>query len=314
MELLITPLIMVGLPTILIFFVVRALIRKYHNWQFERLELALQGIAGWIVLSCILPMGKALKGKKFKEIDWEAIKEEFRFAGHGDTSEFLNKMFYREVDAVVKSIRDGSLDQIVYVQSAWIKGNPKDAIPGLVNKITEYVKSDERTEPCGSIRILGEDLHAKVKKALAEHAADQALNEEYEFTQDVEEEYEEYDDYGYSSDDDSDTYVVPVPISGGRSESTVSKPTQQSSFNKPVANTPAKAPPKPEPRKAKRYFVERMGPGQYSYQRLTGGDSNLRNAQRRLEQHQDARYGSDKLAGNASNARYRIVDEEGRVQ
>ena len=214
METFIVLLILLGLPALLIFIVVRGFYRKYHEWQRGRLDDAVRGISGWIVLSCILPMGKAIKGKKFKTIDWEAIKEEYKFTGHDDASEFLNKIFFKEIDAVVNPIREGETNQIAYMQSAWIQGNAKDAIPGVAAEVMEYVKSDERTESYEFIRVLGEDLYERVKRALTEKAADDALNEEYE--EEVEEEAELEDEDSFYQDD-SDTYVVPVPVH--RSES-----------------------------------------------------------------------------------------------
>lgn len=88
--------------------------------------------------------------------------------------------------------------------------------------------------------------------------------------------------------------------------------------SKPVTTQrqPAKVAPKAtfnKPQESNKYFVERLAPGGYKYQKLTGGDSNIRNAQRRMEQHQDARYGIDRNS-NASDAKYRIVDKDGKVQ
>lgn len=81
---------------------------------------------------------------------------------------------------------------------------------------------------------------------------------------------------------------------------------------------PSRQPTKPtsytsKPHKPKQYFVERMGPGQQKYQKVTGGNSNYATAERRKEQAMDAHYGTDRTYG-ASNAKYRIVDEDGKVQ
>ena len=67
------------------------------------------------------------------------------------------------------------------------------------------------------------------------------------------------------------------------------------------------------PQKPEKYFVQVLKPGQYKYQNLTGGDSNLINATRRMEQHMDARHGTDSK-NNASKAKYRIVNQDGKVQ
>jgi hypothetical protein len=66
--------------------------------------------------------------------------------------------------------------------------------------------------------------------------------------------------------------------------------------------------------KPEKFTVQVRKPGHYGYQNLTGGDGNMANAERRMAQHQDARAGSDNLKGNASKARYRIVDKDGKVQ
>jgi hypothetical protein len=63
-----------------------------------------------------------------------------------------------------------------------------------------------------------------------------------------------------------------------------------------------------------KYTVQIKKPGQYRYENLTGGDSNMANAERRMNQHKQARSGSDNKSGNASEARYRIVDKDGKVQ
>jgi FtsZ-interacting cell division protein ZipA len=93
---------------------------------------------------------------------------------------------------------------------------------------------------------------------------------------------------------------------------------QQQSWNTPrhqQSVTPRHQQSQPKPQQSRnKYTVQVKKPGHYTYENLTGGDSNMANAERRMNQHKQARSGSDNRSGNASEARYRIVDKDGKVQ
>ena len=83
------------------------------------------------------------------------------------------------------------------------------------------------------------------------------------------------------------------------------------------SQTPRQAPKQQtytKPRESNAYFVERMGPGQTGFQKVTGSCPNMKNAQLRQSQAERAYHGTDSRTGNASKARYRIVDKNGKVQ
>jgi len=304
----------------MLFITVRGIYRKYHKWQRGRLELAMKGIAATIVLRCLHPMCDEIKGKKFKDIDFAALKEKHRIPGHDDSARFLNTIFYMEVDNVVNSIREGKQDHVQYMQDAWINKDWKESVEGVLNEAREHICSDDREESYAWIKEFGEELVTLVNKELAEKAADAALDGKYvsrKEVEDTEEEYDyDYDDSDYDYSDDSSggsTYVAPVVIQNNKSQKETVRSSSVSTPHTPwqmPRQTQTQRQPQKQPQRQEQYTVQRMNRGgQWENKFKT---NNMRQADQQQRLFQNGSYRNQDA--NQKNVRWRIVDKDGKVQ
>ena len=290
-------------------------INPFSDKRMVELECAIQGIGYHVYQKCIIPFGQDIKGKPFKSIDWNALKEKHRYPGYTDEANFYNEIFFGEVDEVLKNIER----QLDYINDAWVRTDYSKGGPYVANYVRKHIKSDKFPETYENyvwLDKLGRECADAWNEQVKERKIQSALDGEYEAPEaPTQESY-----HGLDDDDSSDygsyeqsSYEEPRPSRLWHStfgNQSSSQPQRQSTPQRQPAPKQTYAKPEPKPQ----YYVERMGPGQYGYQKVTGGDGNIRNAQRRLEQSQKAHSGSDNLKGNASKARYRIVDKNGKVQ
>lgn len=197
-------------------------VRAFKAHRLEKLEPAIQGIGAYIFIKCVHPLGQDIKGKKFASIDFESLKEKHRIPGHDDRAEFLNAIFFKEIDDVVKSIKDGETTNLSYVNASWIGSDYHYGVKCVSNAVRDYIKSGENSESFSWIKELGEKYADIVKRARIETAADEALSGEYE--DEVEETTNTYEDTRH------DDYCA--PSRNEPSQSPRSKPTKYTIYKR----------------------------------------------------------------------------------